>query len=288
VGSTRFSGADPDALGALAVALEQAANDLERCGRQLATTGRVPSAGRLRTIVDWLSREAGDVRRRAVLAASAGASWRHADAGGIVGHLFGVARSVAGGYEQGVLDVAKGVEGVATFDVAVVVDPVRAATMTWQAAYTMEASDPAVRIVRYAQSIGRDGFWPATDTFAHDTAEQIPTALLAALGGPALGPAPRALSNLSYVGPFVPPATSASHPRGSQLEAALRLSVPVGTAGTKRVALDPADGRFVLFDGRGGTVSTHTFRWNDLSDEEQVALIDAGIVDRKGRLRDKD
>jgi hypothetical protein len=284
VSSTTVSGADPDALGVLAVALERAADELERWRRRLAPIGRVPSAGRLAAIVEWLVREAGDIRRRAVLAASAGAAWRRQQ--GLVDHLLGVARSAVGGSVQGLLDVSRGAAGVAALELAVMVDPGRGAEATVHAAVTIATDDPAHRALRYVRSIGPDGFWPATGTFVHDTAEQLPTAVLATLAGPELGDVPQALSNLSFVGPFAP--APATHLGASRVEALLRLSVPVGTAGTRRVAVDPADGRFVVLDVRAETAAGRPVRWGELGGDERAALVDAGIVDRSGHLRDRD
>jgi hypothetical protein len=204
----------------------------------------------------------------------------------LAGHLVDVIHSAAGGYAQGLVDVSRGAAGVIALDLAMVVDPVRAAEMIGQAAGAIATDDPAQRTLRYVQSIGRDGFWPATDTFVHDTAEQIPAVLLTALAGPELGAVPRVMSNLSYVGPFVP--SAAAQLGAGRVDAVLRLSVPVGTAGTRRVALDPADGRFVVFAAVPGTVSTRKLRWSELDGDERAALTGAGIVDRNGRLRDRD
>jgi hypothetical protein len=141
----------------------------------------------------------------------------------------------------------------------------------------MARNDPFQRGLTYAlHDVWTDGFWPATEDYTHDTFEQVPSAALTALGGAGRA-LPRAASNASYLSTLAPGvATAGAMPK------LLRLSVPTAD-GSTRVALDPADGRFVVFTN--GTATGRT-RWSKLDGDERAALREAGIVDKRGHLRD--
>ena len=105
--------------------------------------------------------------------------------------------------------------------------------------------------------------------------------------GAALGAAAK-----SAVGPgnFDPHyAESASVPKSALDPTTQSLIVPVGGSGAgagagagsaRWVGVDPATGDFVV--DRGSRVDEH--RWSHLSDDEQDALRDQGLVDSKGHL----
>ena len=280
----RVSAADPDALGVLAVALERAAADLDVTRRRLTAMApagaSLPSLGALAAVVEWLRHQAGDVRRRAVLALSAGKGWRHQSTGH---HLLRLGRAALGGLGDGVADLVRGAEAAVTLNWYAATDPKRAVRTVIKTVETMRTNDPMnpfLRVPAVVRDVQGNGFWVAAEHYVHDSAEQVPALALTVLGG-AGSALPRAASNASYLTALAPAAgaTAAAAPR------VLRLSVPTSDAST-RVALDPADGRFVVFEATGDGIAARKTSWSGLDHDDRAALEDAGIVDGKGRLRD--
>src|SRR3954454_11487433 len=127
----RLSGADPDALGALATLLERTAAELDELRRRLSPLSRAPSLGSLAAVIDWLRTQSGDVRRRAVLALSAGSSWRHPS---LLDHFTGLGRAAVDGLGAGVRGLWETPVAVLEFDWFTITDPKRAARIALHAA----------------------------------------------------------------------------------------------------------------------------------------------------------
>jgi filamentous hemagglutinin len=66
---------------------------------------------------------------------------------------------------------------------------------------------------------------------------------------------------------------------------ALDLSVQVKSTSPRRIGIDYKTGDFVVFDRtRPGVYHGHVRPWSELHQDQQRALIDAGMVDRRGNI----
>ena len=258
------------------MAIERAADDLEFRRRRLPPTTAV--GAQLGPVVDWLRHQRDDVRRRAVLAGAASKGWRHPST---FDHIRGLGRAAARGLGDGVVDLVRGGGGLVRLTWYTATDPRKAIQMGVATVGQTIRSDPMQlqRGLTYGRDLWTEGFWPATEDYVHDTFEQVPSAALSSVGGVRGAAVPRVASNASYLSALAPaPPTLGAMPR------LLRLSVPTGDGAT-RVALDPADGRFVVFTEETAVRRTG---WRGLEGDERAALKAAGIVDRKGHLREDD
>jgi hypothetical protein len=319
-------GADPEALGQLAVALEQLGDELEHRHRAmreaLATAGATaPSLTHLPALIGWVRDASGDLRRRAILAASAGRAWRHPS---LLDHVTAVALAEVRGVGDGLWGVAAGARVLTELGWRWTVQPERMAVAAITdgpggavrlmaederdtlvavkgAADAMAMLDPVLQGTRMVHDVRVDGFWAAAEDHAHDSCAQVP-AVAATLWGvaPGLGALAEAgaagrafaaagrtasnVSNLSYAAP---------HRRGvgqATVRRLVALSVPVAGDPDRRVALDPSDGKFVVLQAprdQGDGITGTRSRWSGLRDREREALQRAGIVDRKGHLLDR-
>ena len=202
-------GADPDALGRLALALERMGDEIDqrRAVARVALTrsgASAPSVDQLGEVVAWVREMSTDVRRRAVLAASAGRPWRHPSWSD---HARGVGRAWVRGVGDGLIGVVQGGEAVADRVEDTVTQPGRVLVVTaehgprgvWDVqahdqretvallgamARGLSALDPGMTAMRMPARVARVGVWAAAEHTAHDSGTQVPGAVatLAGLG----------------------------------------------------------------------------------------------------------
>src|SRR4051812_23477616 len=221
MGAETRNGADPDALGALAMVLERTANELDDLHHRLSLLSRAPSLGALRAAVDWLRVQAGDVRRRAVLVLAAGKSWRHPS---LWDHLGGLGMAAVHGLRTGAMGLVETPVAALEFDWFAVTDPKRAAGIALHAVENMRTLDPAYPLfldVAAVKHLRDDGLWAVADDWVYDTTALVPAAALTVAGADARFRGDAATAS-SYASTVVEPAPASS----THL---LPLSVPVGT-----------------------------------------------------------
>ena len=306
-------------MGELALLLDDVAGqlDVERNVTRAAVVavgGAPPALAALTQTSGWLRGQANDLRRRALDLLSADRTWRH---GSFLDHVGAVAHAALGGVAQGVAGIGSGSMAAGRMVVGDLFEPARLASaavdhgisgvagearrdvgrrlgLSMLVGGNLVALSPQVRVEKYAHELRDDGIWATAEDVSRDTSQQLPGALLTVAGCGAgavaegttamralatLGEGASDVSNASILAPGTPGPTRA---HGD----ALLLSVP-GDDG-RRVGLDPADGRFVVFHPADHGFTEQRTRWSGLGEEDRESLQRSGIVDRHGHLRSPD
>jgi hypothetical protein len=310
---------DPEAMGELALLLDDVAGrlDVERNVTRAAVAAvgaPPPSLAALTQTANWLRNQANDLRRRALDLLSADRTWRH---GSFFDHVGAVAHAALGGVAQGVAGIGSGGMAAGRLVVDTQVEPGRLASTAVDRGISGAAGEvrrdvnhrlglgllvggnvvaltPQVRVEAYAHELRDDGTWATAEDVSRDTSQQLPGALLTVAGFGAgavaegtttmraLAALRQGASDVSYASMLAPGASGQTRAHGD----ALLLSVP-GDDG-RRVGLDPADGRFVVFRPADRGFTEQKTRWSGLGEDDRESLQRSGIVDRRGHLRDPD